>query len=171
MDQFNSFSVSEKRLLAFWDNKRASRVRPSRSDFIAEELHEWIGWMHLLRPVRRGEEFDFIYDVFSTRSTVGGDREMTGHRVGEWDDERVEVALEFYRSVLRENSPVMFAAPERFDNDYIAFRRIALPFGDSSGITHILAYLRETTIEGAVNRTPVPLDPEAIEHIIQDGVS
>jgi hypothetical protein len=163
------FSVPEKRLLSFWDRKRAGRTMPNRSDFVAEELQEWIGWMHLLRPIQGVDGLDFIYEVFSTRSSIGGNREMTGRRVGEWDDERVEVALEFYRSVMRESSPIMFAAPERFQNDYLAFRRIALPFGDASGITHILAHLSETPIDGAANRVPVSLDAQVIADILEPG--
>lgn len=164
----STFSVSEKRLLAFWETKRAGRPMPRRSDFLAEELREWIGWMHLLRPVPDGPDFDFIYEVFSTRSTIGAEREMTGKRVGEWDDARVEVALAFYRAVMREKSPVMFAAPERFENDFIAFRRIALPFGDETGITHILAHLSELPVGGAGHRAPERLDIGLIARILQE---
>jgi hypothetical protein len=168
MDQFNMFSVSEKRLFAFWNAKREGRLMPSRADFVAEELSEWIGWMHLLRPVDDG--VDFIYEVFSTRSFIGTPREMTGRRVGSWNDGRVEVALEFYRAVIRGKSPVLFAAPERFENDFITFRRIALPFGDNGEVTHILAHLNETPIDGSSDRVPVPISVEAIDDILRSGV-
>ena len=135
---------------------------PRRSDFIAEELREWIGWLHLLRPVPVGDGFDFVYEVFSTRSSIGDRHEMTGKRVGEWDDDRVTVAMEFYRAVMREKSPVAFAAPERFEKDFIAFRRIALPFGDETGITHILTHLSERPTDGTGHREPARLDIETI---------
>lgn len=155
-------------MLAFWEAKRAGRTMPRRADFLAEELREWIGWLHLLRPVPDGDDHDFVYEVFSTRSSIGAHHEMTGKRVGEWDDDRVAIALEFYRAVMREKSPVTFAAPERFDNDYIAFRRIALPFGDENGITHILAHLSELPIEGAGHRQPIRLDIETIKDVIRE---
>ncbi|MBL6599632.1 MAG: hypothetical protein ISP41_12130 [Alphaproteobacteria bacterium] len=154
-------------MLAFWEAKRAGRSMPRRTDFVAEELREWIGWLHLLRPVPDGDDLDFIYEVFSTRSSIGAHYEMTGRRVGEWDDDRVAVALEFYRAVMREKSPVTFAAPERFEKDFIAFRRIALPFGDETGITHILAHLSELPIAGAGHREPVRLDLETIQIVLR----
>lgn len=162
---FNSFSFSEKRLSAFWQAKRTGQLMPSRADFVAEDLTEWIGWMHLLRPVDDGR--DFTYDVFSTRSSIGANQEMTGRRVSEWDDERVQVALKFYQLVIREKSPVMFAAPERFENDFITFRRIALPFGDNGVVTHILAYLSEVPMEGSEDRLPVPLSTGTIVEILR----
>lgn len=168
MAQVELLTSAERRLLAFWNTKRAGRSMPRRSDFLPEELKQWIGWLHLLRPVPVDGDIDFVYEVFSTRSSIGAQREMTGKRVGEWDDARVAVALEFYRCVMREKSPVTFGAPERFDNDLIAFRRIALPFGDESGITHILAHLSEISIAGAANRVPVPLSADTIADLLRE---
>lgn len=159
------FSAPEIRLLTFWNAKRAGRQMPRRADFVAEELQEWIGWMHLLRPVDGGD--DFVYEVFSTRSPIGSQREMTGRRVGEWDDHRVEAALAFYRSVMREKCPVSFTAPERFHDDFMAYRRIALPFGDDAGVTHILAHLSETTMAGPPNTVPIAIDFEATSGLLE----
>jgi hypothetical protein len=158
------FSAREVRLLTFWNTKRAGRPMPRREDFVAEELQEWIGWMHLLRPVDGGD--DFVYEVFSTRSPIGSQREMTGRRVGEWDDQRVEAALAFYRTVMREKSPISFAAPERFHDDFMAYRRLALPFGDDTGVTHILAHLSKTTMEGVPNIEPIAIDLKTIAEIL-----
>lgn len=147
---------NERSLLDFWDARRAGRVMPKRTDINPEDLFPWIGYLHLLEPVDGGH--DFRYAVFTTRTIIGADNDMTGKRVSDWGDERVVQAMRLYGAVLEQGRPIYNAVPERHENDWIVYSRICLPLGTAEGVTHILAML--TRVKEKLHE---PIYPAAID--------
>ena len=131
----------ELSLLEFWNSRRGSRAMPQRSDFLAEDLFPWIGFLHLLEPVDNGR--DFRYAVFTTRTLLGRDIDLNGKFVSDWGDDRVGFAMRLYGTVMRTGRPVYSILPERHKQDWYVYSRICLPLGSADKITHIVAMLTQ----------------------------
>lgn len=131
----------EQSLLEFWNMRRAGRTMPERTDIFPEDLFPWLGFLHLLEPVDGGNDFKYV--IFTTRTLVGADQDMTGKRVSDWGDDRVEHALRLYGAVMRHACPVYNAEPERHEDDWVVYSRLCLPLGRNGNVTHIVAMLTE----------------------------
>ena len=138
-------------LLHFWDARRAGRDMPERSDLVPEELFPWIGYLHLLEPTDGGR--DFRYAVFTTRTLIGLDQDMTGKRTSDWGGTRSVHAAQFYGAVVKHARPIYSALPERHENDWVVYSRIGLPLGTNGEVTHILSML--TRLKGEQG-DPIP---------------
>lgn len=130
---------NELSLLQFWDSLRAGRAMPERSDIKPEGLFPWLGYLHLLEPIDGGR--DFRYVIFTTRTLIGKDRDMTGKCVSDWGDERVIRALRLYREVIEQAQPVYSAIPERHEDDWVVYSRLCLPLGRQGTVTHVMSML------------------------------
>lgn len=134
-----TLTESEISLLRFWDSRRAGRAMPERTDIAPEDLFLWIGYLHLLEPIDGGR--DFRYAVFTTRTLIGANKDMTGKRVSDWNDDRTGLAMELYGAVLKHAQPIYSALPERHKDDWVAYSRLCLPLGTADAITHIVSML------------------------------
>jgi len=146
----------ELSLLQFWNARRAGRAMPERADFVPEDLFPWIGFLHLLEPIDGGR--DFRYAVFTTRTLVGMDKDMTGKRISDWNDDRTGFALQLYGSVLDHARPVYSALPERHREDWVVYSRLCLPLGANGIVTHIVSMLSPLK-----EKTTDPIPPTVIE--------
>jgi len=147
---------NELSLLQFWDSRRAGRTMPERSDFKPEDLYPWLGYLHLLEPIDGGR--DFRYVIFTTRTLIGKDKDMTGKCVSDWGDDRVVHAIRLYRSVVDLAKPVYNAIPERHEDDWGVYSRICLPLGTQDTVTHVVSML--TPVKGDYSN---PIQPTVIE--------
>ncbi len=129
----------ELALLTFWDACRKGRPMPERTDFTPEDLFPWMGYLHLLKPIDDGA--DFQYMVFTTRTLLGQDQDMSRKRVSEWPDKRADFARQLYRTVMTHRHPVYSLIPERFERDMVLYSRVCLPLGKDGRITHIMSHL------------------------------
>ncbi len=129
----------ELALLTIWDARCKGRPTPERTDFTPEDLFPWLGYLHLLTPIDNGA--DFHYTVFSTRTLLGQDQDMTHKRVSEWSDKRAEYARQLYSTVMTHQRPIYSLVPERFERDLVLYSRVCLPLGKEGRISHILSHL------------------------------
>ncbi len=148
----SKLNTSELSLLQFWDGRRGDRTMPERPDFAAEDLHPWIGNLHLLEPVGGGA--DFRYAIFTTRTLIGVDQDMTGKLVSDWDELRAGYAKRLYSTVMEHARPIYSALPERYHDDWIFYSRICLPLGRGETITHIMTMISH--IEEGLEETVLP---------------
>jgi len=130
---------NERSLLQFWESRRNGRAMPARADIAAEDLFPWIGYLHLLEPIDGGN--DFRYAVFTTRTLIGSDKDMTGKCVSDWGGERAGYALQLYSTVMECARPIYSVLPERYKDDWIIYSRICLPLGIEGTITHIMSMI------------------------------
>lgn len=130
---------NELSFLEFWDKRRDGRVMPERADFAPEDLFPWIGHLHLLEPIDGGR--DFRYAIFTTRTLVGKEQDMSGKLVSDWQDERVVHALNLYRSVVDHAKPFYNAIPERHREDWVIYSRLCVPLGQAGTVTHVVSML------------------------------
>ena len=147
---------NELSLLQFWDSLRAGRTMPERQDIVPEDLFPWLGFLHLLEPIDGGR--DFRYVIFTTRTLVGRDKDMTGKYVSDWGDERVVHAMRLYRAVVENARPVYNSTPERHEDDWVVQSRLCLPLGKGDTVTHIVSML--TPVKGDYRD---PIHPTVIE--------
>ena len=145
-------NTSELSLLQFWDGRRGDRVMPERADLAPEDLFPWIGYLHLLEPVDGGA--DFRYAVFTTRTLIGVDQDMTGKFISDWDEVRAGYAKRLYSTVMEHVRPIYSVLPERYQDDWVVYSRVCLPLGVGTTITHIMSMI--SYIESGVSETVLP---------------
>ncbi len=95
-------------LKAYWDQKRSSRLMPSRADIRPADMKEHLGWIILLDALSDGS--DFRYRMIGTRVTQYLLADATGKTIAEaiapYGEEAAATMLEFHRKAADGKVPV-----------------------------------------------------------------
>lgn len=117
-----------QRFIDLWDERRAGRPMPSRSDFVPEDLREWFGHVLILDVIEGGA--DFYYRLVGVEIARALGRDYTGRRMTEciYDDSRAAVIEEF-REVVEACRPVLREGHVTWapDRSWRAFKSVHAP--------------------------------------------
>jgi hypothetical protein len=128
-------------LFQFWSRKCGGRTMPARADVAADELRPWLGAIHLIEVIDRGN--DFRYLIFGTDIARMYDVEMTRRLVSEWPDAMRDAAFLTYRRVAQDACPYLVRQNEIASDRLFSFHRLVLPFSkDGKEVDHLMTHLR-----------------------------
>ena len=124
--------ASLKALYAYWLEKRGSRCMPLRSDLVASQIKEHLGWISLI-DVLPGAE-DFRYRLVGTRIANYFSSDSSGETVGKTFaiiPEARDVMLALLRQVVATKTPIRtYGDLKWLGRDLEEFESLFLPFSD-----------------------------------------
>ena len=141
MEFLNLCSPPVGEVFRYWDEKRASRPMPLRSDIHPADIPRHLPGIVLVE-VKRGP-LDFVYRLVGTREVAARGNDPTGKRVAEnWYGSDAEDVLVNYRRVVESRSFLydkdFFARP---DGRCVQDESLFLPLGGDGGdVRQILVY-------------------------------
>lgn len=134
-------------LFRLWNDKRAGRSMPARSDLDPTELKPWLGRLGLL-DVLPGPPMDFRYRLCGTRTVEEYGLDLTGKRLSEVCYVGSPVATQAVLSeFVRIGRPRYRNDPVTDLNGFALLReRIYLPLGEDGRTINMILYYQESNI-------------------------
>lgn len=134
-----------RQLASYWEEKRAGRRAPRRSDIRPEELRVYVGDLSLVDAVQ--DPLDFRYRLVGTRVEFATGSDMTGHSVREIRPPSYGQSIyDDLVAAYRAGRPILFRVTLVSEELQLAYSRLVMPLladgvsQDQSRIAHLLTY-------------------------------
>ncbi|MBL9033387.1 MAG: PAS domain-containing protein [Rhodospirillaceae bacterium] len=125
----------------YWDEKRAGRLMPRRSDLDPLEFHRLLPDVGLVDVVP--DERRYVYRLIGTNEAQMRGRDPTGQAVKDaYFGTSVETVYLNYDKVVRDKCPVIDRDPSRTSDDrYICHETIFLPLSEDGENVNMVLFL------------------------------